>query len=93
VSQPYDVRISARAERDLLRLPEKVGTACVEFIFGPLASHPDRLACAPPAAAVTGSITASTMRLSASTSFMSITEVMYIADGRHQGRRSPAGRR
>ena len=43
MSHPYDVRISARAERDLLRLPENVGAACVEFIFGPLASHPDRL--------------------------------------------------
>lgn len=30
----YDVRISARAERDLLRLPDKIGAACVAFIFG-----------------------------------------------------------
>lgn len=43
MSQPYDARISVRAERDLLRLPEKVAAACVEFIFGPLASRPDRL--------------------------------------------------
>lgn len=34
------VRISARAERDLLRLPEKIGAACLEFIFGPLAEQP-----------------------------------------------------
>ena len=43
MSQPYHLRISARAERDLLRLPGKVAAACAEFIFGPLASHPDRL--------------------------------------------------
>jgi mRNA interferase RelE/StbE len=43
VSRPYGVRISARAERDLLRLPEKIGVACVEFIFGALADKPDRL--------------------------------------------------
>jgi mRNA-degrading endonuclease RelE of RelBE toxin-antitoxin system len=43
VNEPYDVRVSARAERDLLRLPEKIGAACVEFIFGPLADNPDRV--------------------------------------------------
>lgn len=43
MSRPYEVRISARAERDLLRLPEKIGTACLEFIFGPLAGDPHRL--------------------------------------------------
>ena len=42
MSRPYDVRISARAERDLLRLPERIGAACAEFV-GPLASNPDRL--------------------------------------------------
>ncbi|MBA3798824.1 MAG: type II toxin-antitoxin system RelE/ParE family toxin [Geodermatophilaceae bacterium] len=41
--RPYEVRISARAERDLLRLPEKVAAACVEFVFGPLADNPHRL--------------------------------------------------
>lgn len=40
MSEPYEVRISARAERDLLRLPEKIGAACVEFIFGALAEQP-----------------------------------------------------
>lgn len=35
--------ISARAERDLLRLPEKIGAACLEFIFDPLAENPQRL--------------------------------------------------
>jgi mRNA interferase RelE/StbE len=43
VSRAYGVRISARAERDLLRLPEKIGAACAEFIFGALADNPDRL--------------------------------------------------
>jgi len=43
VNLPYEVRISSRAERDLLRLPEKVGAACVEFIFGRLVENPYRL--------------------------------------------------
>ncbi len=37
------MRISARTERDLLRLPEKIGAACSEFIFGPLAEQPLRV--------------------------------------------------
>lgn len=41
--QPYDVAITARAARDLHRLPEKIATVCVEFLFGPLADHPYRL--------------------------------------------------
>jgi mRNA interferase RelE/StbE len=40
VSEPYQIQIAARAARDLQRLPEKVATACVEFIFGPLAQNP-----------------------------------------------------
>ncbi|MGC8513898.1 MAG: type II toxin-antitoxin system RelE family toxin [Acidimicrobiales bacterium] len=43
MSNPYEVRISARAERVLLRLPEKIGAACLDFIFGPLAGEPHRL--------------------------------------------------
>ena len=39
----FAVRISARAERDLLRLPEKIGAASLEFIFGPLAEQPLRV--------------------------------------------------
>ena len=31
------------AERALSRLPEKVATAAIEFIYGPLASRPHRL--------------------------------------------------
>ena len=42
-SPPYGVRISARAERDLVRLPDKIGAACMTFIFGPLAERPYRL--------------------------------------------------
>jgi mRNA-degrading endonuclease RelE of RelBE toxin-antitoxin system len=43
VTQPYEVRVAARAERDLTRLPEKIATACVEFIFGPFADNPHRV--------------------------------------------------
>lgn len=40
---PYEVAITARAARDLQRLPEKIAAACVEFLFGPLADNPYRL--------------------------------------------------
>ena len=43
MSEHYAIRITARAERDLQRLPEKIATACVEFIFGPLAENPRRV--------------------------------------------------
>ena len=43
MSQSRDIRISARAERDLARLPRKIAAACVEFIFGPLAANPYRV--------------------------------------------------
>lgn len=43
MTSPHEVRISARAERDLLRLPEKIGSACLGFIFGPLADQPHRM--------------------------------------------------
>ena len=43
MTSAYEVRISARAERDLLRLPEKIGAACLEFIFGSLAEEPLRV--------------------------------------------------
>jgi len=43
VSEPYRVQITARAARDLQRLPEKIATACVEFIFGPLVANPHRV--------------------------------------------------
>lgn len=41
--RPYEVAITATAAGDLDRLPEKIATACAEFIFGPLAGHPQRL--------------------------------------------------
>ncbi len=37
------VTITARAARDLQRLPEKIAAACVEFIFGALATNPHRV--------------------------------------------------
>ncbi|MFZ2501290.1 MAG: type II toxin-antitoxin system RelE/ParE family toxin [Nocardioides sp.] len=43
MSDPYAIRVTARAQRDLQRLPEKIATACVEFIFGPLAANPRRV--------------------------------------------------
>lgn len=39
----YSIRVTARAERDLQHLPEKIATACVEFIFGALADNPRRV--------------------------------------------------
>ncbi|MGI8627857.1 MAG: type II toxin-antitoxin system RelE family toxin [Geodermatophilaceae bacterium] len=35
--------MTARAARDLQRLPEKIATACVEFIFGPLLDNTQRV--------------------------------------------------
>ncbi|MGH3501934.1 MAG: type II toxin-antitoxin system RelE family toxin [Nocardioidaceae bacterium] len=43
MSEPYDVEITARADRDLQRIPEKIAAACAEFIFGPLADNPRRV--------------------------------------------------
>ncbi len=43
MSEPYQVQITARAARDLLGLPEKLATACVEFLFGPLVENPRRV--------------------------------------------------
>ena len=43
MSEQYQVQITARAARDLERLPEKVATACVEFIFGSLVENPEKL--------------------------------------------------
>lgn len=43
MKERYSIRVTARAERDLQRLPEKMATACVEFIFGPLAENPQRV--------------------------------------------------
>lgn len=43
MTEPFAVQITARAGRDLQRLPGKIATACVEFIFGPLAENPRRV--------------------------------------------------
>ncbi|MDQ2847557.1 MAG: type II toxin-antitoxin system RelE/ParE family toxin [Actinomycetota bacterium] len=43
MSGPYRVRVTARAARDLQRLPEKIAAACVELIFGPLAVNLHRV--------------------------------------------------
>lgn len=40
MSERYQVQITARAARDLQRLPEKIATACVELIVGPLVEDP-----------------------------------------------------
>ena len=43
MEEQYSIRVTARAERDLQGLPEKIATACVEFIFGPLSDNPQRV--------------------------------------------------
>lgn len=39
----YQIRMTARADRDLRALPDKYAAACVEFIVGPLADDPYRV--------------------------------------------------
>jgi mRNA-degrading endonuclease RelE of RelBE toxin-antitoxin system len=40
---PYDIHLAPPGRRALRRLPEKVATAAIEFIYGPLASNPTRV--------------------------------------------------
>jgi mRNA interferase RelE/StbE len=40
---PYSIRWTATARRDLRRLPEKITTAVVEFVYGSLADNPHRV--------------------------------------------------
>ena len=40
---PYDIAWTPTARRALTRLPEKIATAAVEFIYGPLAENPQRV--------------------------------------------------
>ena len=40
---PLSIRWTATAQRDLRRLPEKIGTAIVEFVYGSLAANPERV--------------------------------------------------
>jgi mRNA interferase RelE/StbE len=39
----YQVTFSASAQRDLRRLPEKIATAAVEFIYASLTENPHRV--------------------------------------------------
>jgi mRNA interferase RelE/StbE len=41
--EQFNVAWTPTAQRALQRLPEKVATAAIEFIYGPLASHPQRV--------------------------------------------------
>lgn len=43
MSEPSRIDWAAPARRALSRLPEKVATAAVEFIYGPLATQPRRV--------------------------------------------------
>lgn len=43
MGQPYDIAWTRTATRALRRLPEKVATAAIEFIYGPLAENPQRV--------------------------------------------------
>lgn len=40
---PYQVAWASTSLRSLDRLPEKVATACVEFVYGSLAGNPHRV--------------------------------------------------
>ena len=42
-SEPFDVEWASSALRSLDRLPEKIATACVEFIYGGMAENPHRV--------------------------------------------------
>lgn len=42
-AEPYAIAWTAPARRALTRLPEKVATAAVEFLYGSLAANPHRV--------------------------------------------------
>jgi mRNA interferase RelE/StbE len=42
-STSYEIEWTASALRSLDRLPEKIATACVEFVYGGLAEQPQRV--------------------------------------------------
>ena len=42
-AEPYAIAWTAPARRALSRLPEKVATAAVEFLYGSLAANPHRV--------------------------------------------------
>jgi mRNA interferase RelE/StbE len=41
--RPYDIEWASPARRALVRIPEKVAAAAVEFIYGALAENPQRV--------------------------------------------------
>lgn len=43
MAEQYEVAWTRTAKRALQRLPEKVATAAIEFIYGSLASNPQRV--------------------------------------------------
>lgn len=43
MAEPYAIAWTPTAKRAVARLPEKVATAAVEFIYGPLAANPQRV--------------------------------------------------
>ncbi|WP_072041939.1 type II toxin-antitoxin system RelE family toxin [Nigerium massiliense] len=43
MSDPREIAWTPTAKRALQKLPEKVATAAVEFIYGPLADNPRRV--------------------------------------------------
>ena len=43
MTSSYQVTFSASAQRDLRRLPEKIATAAIEFVYGSLAENPQRV--------------------------------------------------
>ena len=40
---PFEIYRAAPARRALRKLPEKVATAAIEFVYGPLAANPGRV--------------------------------------------------
>ncbi|MDP1794692.1 MAG: type II toxin-antitoxin system RelE/ParE family toxin [Acidimicrobiales bacterium] len=40
---PFEIDWASSALRSLERLPEKIATACVEFVYGDLARNPSRV--------------------------------------------------
>jgi mRNA interferase RelE/StbE len=42
-AEPFEIRWAGPARRALRRLPEKVATAAIEFIYGPLAGNPHKV--------------------------------------------------
>lgn len=42
-ADPYEIDWASSALRALNRLPEKIATACIEFVYGGLAENPHRV--------------------------------------------------